>query len=67
MVDERIEVGDRVITTQVPGVFLVVARNGSYLTIETADGLSMTVSDAAVRRLEAESPAPDDAGTEPES
>ena len=52
MADEPIKVGDRVINLQMPGVFVVVARRGRVLEIETADGVAMTVLDSAVRRLE---------------
>jgi hypothetical protein len=52
MADDAIEVGDRVINLQMPGVFVVTARRGRVLEIETADGVAMTVLDSAVRRLE---------------
>jgi hypothetical protein len=51
MAADAIAVGDEVINLQVPGVFRVVARRGAYLEIETAQGLRMTVSESAVRRL----------------
>jgi hypothetical protein len=53
MADGPIQVGDHVINLQMPGVFVVVARRGRVLDIETADGVSMTVVDSAVRRLDA--------------
>ena len=52
MAAETIEVGDQVINLQVPGVFTVVARRGTLLEIETAQGLRMTVQEASVRRLD---------------
>jgi hypothetical protein len=52
MAAETIEVGDRVINLQVPGVFTVLARRGALLDIETAQGLRMTVHEASVRRLD---------------
>ncbi len=52
MATGTIEVGDQVITLQVPGVFTVLARRGGLLEIETAQGLRMTVYEAAVRRLD---------------
>ena len=52
MAAETIEVGDQVINLQVPGVFTVVARRGTLLEIETAQGLRMTVLEGAVRRLD---------------
>ncbi|HWP64687.1 MAG TPA: hypothetical protein VNO26_02090 [Candidatus Limnocylindria bacterium] len=61
MAEERIEVGDRVINLQMPGIFVVVARRGRLLDIRTDDGVTMTVLDSAVRRIEAPSAAPTDA------
>ena len=52
MASETIEVGDQVINLQVPGVFTVVARRGTLLEIETAQGLRMTVQESSVRRLD---------------
>ena len=52
MAADSIEVGDQVINLQVPGVFTVLARRGVLLDIETAQGLRMTVYEAAVRRLD---------------
>ena len=46
-----IQVGDQVITLQVPGTFTVIDRRGSHVVIETARGLRMTVLDSQVRRL----------------
>jgi hypothetical protein len=47
-----IQVGDRVINLQVPGIFTVVDRQGRLLVIETVRGLRMTVFDSQVRRLD---------------
>lgn len=52
MGDGPIEVGDRVINLQVPGIFVVVARRGRLVEIETADGVTMTLVDSAVRRVD---------------
>jgi hypothetical protein len=52
MAAETIEVGDRVVNLQVPGVFTVLARRGTLLEIETAQGLHMTVHEGSVRRLD---------------
>jgi len=52
MAAETIEVGDRVVNLQVPGVFTVLARRGTLLVIETAQGLRMTMQEGAVRRLD---------------
>jgi hypothetical protein len=51
MVEPPIQIGDRVINLQVPGIFTVVSRHGPYIDIETDDGLRMTLVDAAVRRV----------------
>jgi hypothetical protein len=51
MAADAIRVGDQVINLQVPGVFRVLARHGAFLEIETAQGLRMTVSESAVRKL----------------
>ena len=52
MAEETIEVGDRVINLQVPGVFTVLACRGTLLDIETAQGLRMTVYRSSVRKLD---------------
>ena len=52
MAAETIEVGDRVVNLQVPGVFTVLARRGTLLEIETAQGLRMRVQEGSVRRLD---------------
>jgi len=52
MADDPIKVGDRVINLQVPGVFVVVARRGRVLEIESPEGVAMTVFEGAVRRLD---------------
>jgi hypothetical protein len=55
MADRPIEIGDRVYTLQMPGVFLVVARRGMLIDLESDTGIHLTVSDASVRRV---APAP---------
>ena len=52
MATEAIQVGDRVINLQVPGLFTVIDRSGQLLVIETAKGLRMTVIDSQVRLLD---------------
>ena len=52
MAETPIQVGDRVITLQMPGLFVVVARRGRLLDIQTDEGIAMTVLDSAVRRLD---------------
>ena len=47
-----IQVGDRVINLQVPGLFTVIDRNGDLLVIQTPRGLRMTVLESQVRRLD---------------
>ena len=47
-----IQVGDRVINLQVPGLFTVIDRTGQLLVIETAKGLRMRVLDSQVRLLD---------------
>jgi hypothetical protein len=57
MVELPIQIGDRVINLQVPGIFTVVRRRGPYFDIETDDGLRMTLVESALRRV-TESPPP---------
>lgn len=52
MADTPIQIGDRVINLQMPGVFVVVARRGRLLDIQTDEGIAMTVLESAVRRLD---------------
>ena len=47
-----IEMGDRVVNLQMPGIFRVVALRGRLLEIESEQGVRMTVSPGAVRKLE---------------
>ena len=60
MGERAIDVGDRVISLQVPGVFTVLARRGELLEIETDRGLRMTVHEAGLRRLDGTPPTPKD-------
>jgi len=59
MAETPIQVGDRVINLQMPGIFVVTARRGRLLDIETDEGIAMTLVDSAVRRLD-DTPAPSD-------
>jgi len=52
MATGTIQVGDRVINLQVPGLFTVIDRLGQLLVIETAKGLRMRVLDSQVRLLD---------------
>ena len=47
-----IEMGDRVVNLQMPGIFRVVALRGRVLDIESEQGVRMTVSPGAVRKLD---------------
>jgi hypothetical protein len=47
--DEKLNIGDRVITLAMPGIFRVVARDGDILTIESAKGVRLTKHEAALR------------------
>jgi hypothetical protein len=47
-----IQLGDRVINLQVPGIFTVIDRQGQLIVIETPRGLRMTVLDSQVRRVD---------------
>ena len=47
-----IQLGDRVINLQVPGIFTVIDREGMRVVIETVRGLRMTVLDSQVRRVD---------------
>jgi hypothetical protein len=60
MAGEGIQLGDRVINLQVPGIFTVVDRQGTLLVIQTARGLQMNVVESQVRRLAPNSTAPRD-------
>src|SRR5262245_66394939 len=51
MAPDAIQVGDRVINLQVPGIFTVIDRQGSRLVIQTDRGLRMVVLESAVRRV----------------
>jgi hypothetical protein len=56
MAAQTIQVGDRVVNLQVPGIFHVIARRGALVEIETEQGLRLTVNEAAVRKLDDEPP-----------
>ena len=58
--DEAIQIGDRVVHLQVPGVFTVVARRGAFFEVENARGLRMTIHGVALRRLNGPPPVPKD-------
>jgi len=51
MSDGPLQVGDRVITMQMPGIFTVTARVGRGLRITSDDGVVLTVAEASLRRM----------------
>ena len=54
-----IKVGDRVINLQVPGIFVVLGRQGTMMVeIRSDAGLRMVVHEASLRRLH-DAPDPD--------
>jgi hypothetical protein len=55
-----IQVGDRVVSLQVPGVLVVVARRGHLIDVEGHHGLRMTVHEVALRKVDGVPPAPKD-------
>ena len=52
MATETIQLGDRVISLQVPGIFTVIDRQGSMLAIQSPKGLRMTVLESQLRRID---------------
>jgi hypothetical protein len=58
MGESDIQVGDRVINLQVPGIFTVVDRRGTLLVIETDRGLRMTMLESGVRHVDESGAAP---------
>ena len=61
MADLNFQLGDRVVNLQVPGVFRVVGRRGSFFDLESERGLRMTVHAIQLRRLDGPPPEPKDA------
>jgi hypothetical protein len=57
---DGIQIGDRVVHLQVPGVFTVIGRRGGFLQVEGARGLRMTIHQTGVRRVEGTPPVPKD-------
>ena len=58
--DGPIELGDKVITLQMPGIFTVTGRQGPALVIESDDGVRLTVVESGLRRMDAEAPVADE-------
>ena len=61
MADDAIQIGDKVIVLQVPGVFRVTVRNGRLVMIESPSGVRLTMRVEGVRRLDGGSAVPKDA------
>ena len=61
MAEASIQVGDRVVSLQVPGVLTVLARRGRFLDLESDRGLRLTLHEQSVRRLDGPPPVPSDA------
>jgi hypothetical protein len=59
-----IQMGDRVINLQVPGLFTVLDRQGGLLVLESPSGVRMTVQESQVRRLDDVAPPPPPADPE---
>jgi hypothetical protein len=51
---DGIGVGDRVVGTQIPGVFTVLSRTGELVEVESERGLRMRVLVRGLRKLETE-------------
>lgn len=45
-----LQIGDRVVSLQVPGIFVVLGRKGPLVEIESERGLRMTVAESGLRR-----------------
>ncbi len=58
---DGIRLGDRVVSTAIPGVFRVVGKRKQLLDIESDRGLRMTVREEQVRRVDGKIPTPSDA------
>src|SRR3989442_13928444 len=58
--EPSIQIGDRVVHLQVPGVFTVVARRGPFFEVENARGLRMTLHQVSLRRLDGPPATPKD-------
>jgi hypothetical protein len=46
-----VQVGDRVVLLQMPGIFTVIGRRGRMLDLESDRGLRHSVHEVSVRRL----------------
>ncbi|HLK12768.1 MAG TPA: hypothetical protein VKW76_15440 [Candidatus Binatia bacterium] len=51
MAETPIQVGDRVVSLSAPGIFTVVARRGTLITIESDRGVRLVVVEANLRRM----------------
>ena len=59
--EARIQVGDRVIGLDMPGIFTVIGRRGALVEIENDRGLRRVVYEVALRRVNGTPPGPRDA------
>ena len=53
-----IQVGDRVIGLDMPGIFTVIGRRGRFVEIENDRGLRRVVHEVALRRVNGTPPGP---------
>jgi len=63
MADDRLRIGDRVITMQMPGIFTVTGQSGPALDIVSDEGVHLRVYESSLRRMDAPPvavPMPDD-------
>lgn len=58
MSDGPLQIGDRVITMQMPGIFTVTGRKGRALDIVSDEGVRLTVTEASLRRMDRAPTAP---------
>jgi hypothetical protein len=56
--ESTIQVGDRVIGLDMPGIFTVVGRRGRFVEIENDRGLRRVVHEVALRRVNGTPPGP---------
>ena len=54
--ESAIQVGDRVIGLDMPGIFTVIARRGRFVEIENDRGLRRVVHEVALRRVDGRPP-----------
>jgi len=57
--DGTIQLGDRVIVLDMPGIFTVIGRRGLFVEIENTRGLRRVVHEVALRRVNGTRPGRD--------